>query len=95
MTKDTTSTRFKVFFENARILPEHEISELPEKKRKAVTGKQGIWVEVDCPEGACSVEKDQITLPVGGVTAKDTKGLWLRLFCPDNQCSIEESTDLP
>jgi hypothetical protein len=95
MTKDTNNTRFTVFIENTRILAEHEISQLPEEKRNAVKGKQGIWVEVDCPEGACSVEKDQITLPVGSTTSKDTKGVWLRLFCPDNQCSIEESTDLP
>lgn len=88
-------SRFKVFIENARILPENEISELPEEKRKAVIGKHGIWVEVDCPEGACSVEKDQITLPVGSISDKETKGVWLRLFCPDNQCSIDESTDLP
>lgn len=88
-------TRFKVFIENARLLPEQEISELPDEKRNAVTGKEGIWVEVDCPEGACSVDKDQITLPVSGVNTKDTKGIWLRLFCPDNQCSIDESTDLP
>jgi hypothetical protein len=88
-------TRFTVFIENARILPEHEISELPEEKRTSVKGKQGIWVEVDCPEGACSVEKDKITLPVGGISDKDTKGVWLRLFCPGNQCSIDESTDLP
>jgi hypothetical protein len=88
-------SRLKVFIENARILPEHEISELPEEKRDAVSEKQGIWVEVDCPEGACSVEKDQITLPVGTISDKDTKGIWLRLFCPDNQCAIDEITDLP
>lgn len=88
-------SRFKVFIENARILLEHEISELPEEKRKAVIGKKGIWVEVDCPEGACSVEKDKITLPVGSISDKETKGVWLRLFCPDNQCSIDESTELP
>ncbi len=87
-------SRFKVFIENARILPEHEISELPEEKQKAVIGKRGIWVEVDCPEGACSVENDQITLPVGSISDKENKGVWLRLFCPDNQCSIDESTDL-
>jgi len=88
-------TRFKVFIENARILSEHEISELPYEKRNSVTGKEGIWIEVDCPKGSCSVDKDQITLPVDGVSAKDAKGVWLRLFCPDNQCFIDESTDLP
>lgn len=95
MKKDIQENQFKVFIENARMLPEHEISELPEEKRRATAQKSGLWLEVACPEGACSAEKDKITLPVGSVASKDTKGIWLRLFCPDDQCAIQESTDIP
>ncbi len=95
MKKEIAKTRFKVFIEDARLLSEQEISRLPEEKRSGASQKQGLWVEVDCPEGTCSVDKDKITLPASGVTEKETRGVWLKLFCPDNQCAIEETTDLP
>jgi hypothetical protein len=68
---------------------------LPRDKREAVSAKAGLWIEVACPEGACSLDKNKITLPAGGVAPNETKGIWLSLFCPENQCMIEQSPDLP
>ncbi|HSL62776.1 MAG TPA: hypothetical protein VK885_13380 [Desulfotignum sp.] len=95
MKKQIQETRLKVFIENARVLPESEISGLSQKKREAVSGKTGLWLEVECPEGACSLEKNTITLPAGGVIPNETKGLWLNLFCPENQCEVLEGSQVP
>lgn len=95
MKKEIQRDRLKVFIQDARLLSEAELAGLPAEKRQAVIGKNGLWIEVACPEGACSLEKDRITLPAGGVVSKETKGLWLSLFCPENECLIEQSTDLP
>jgi hypothetical protein len=94
MTQTIQETRLKVFIENARVLSERDVSNLPEEKRAAVAGKPGLWLEVDCPDGSCSLEKNTITLPAGGVTPKDTNGLWLNLFCPDNQCEVQQGSQL-
>ncbi|MGA6925296.1 MAG: hypothetical protein WBY88_06415 [Desulfosarcina sp.] len=95
MKKEIVKDRLKVFIEDARLLSDVEQAELPQEKREAVSGKTGLWLEVACPEGACSLDKTKITLPAGGVVPKEAKGLWLSLFCPENQCSIDQSTDLP
>ena len=95
MEKKVNTDRLKVFIENARLIPAEEIALLPSDKHDAVEGKAGLWIEVDCPEGACSIDKSKITLPAGGVVSRETKGLWLNLFCPEDQCMVTESTDLP
>lgn len=95
MKRGIQKERLTVFIEDARLISENEIGSLPREKREAVSEKTGLWIEVACPEGACSLEKDKITLPAGGVVPKETKGLWLSLFCPENQCILEQSTDLP
>ncbi len=95
MKREIQRDRLKVFIEDARLLSEAEQAGLPMEKRQAVSGKKGIWIEVSCPEGACSLERDKITLPAGGVVPKEAKGIWLSLFCPENECLIEQSTDLP
>ncbi len=95
MKKEIKKNRLKVFIENARLVSADEVSALPVEKREAVKDKNGLWIEVQCPEGACSVDKDKITLPAGGIVPKETKGIWLNLFCPENQCTIESYTDLP
>jgi hypothetical protein len=94
MKKEIKNTRLKVFIENARLLSEDERAALPSEKRAAASGKAGVWIEVACPDGACSLEEGKVTLPAGGVTSKETKekGLWLNLFCPDDQCVIEQGT---
>jgi hypothetical protein len=60
-----------------RLLSDREQVDLPREKRESVSGKAGLWIEVGCPEGACSLDKNKITLPAGGVVSKVTKGLWL------------------
>ena len=95
MKNEIRENRLKVFIENARLVSMDEVSTLPVEKRESVTGKKGIWIEVQCPEGSCSIDKDKIVLPAGGVIPKESKGLWLSLFCPENQCELKEYTDLP
>jgi hypothetical protein len=95
MKKEIKENRLKVFIENARLISADELAGLPVEKREAVAGKTGLWIEVQCPEGSCSIDKDKITLPAGGIVSKEAKGIWLSLFCPENQCSIEQYSDLP
>ncbi|HSO20052.1 MAG TPA: hypothetical protein VLT88_11360, partial [Desulfosarcina sp.] len=68
MKKEINSSRLKVFVEDARLIGEAEMDAIPSDKRASVAGKSGIWIEVACPEGACSLDKDRITLPAAGVT---------------------------
>lgn len=63
MKKDIKETRLKVFFENARIVPETELSDLSAEKREAVAGKSGVWFEVACPDGSCSLDQNKFTRP--------------------------------
>lgn len=95
MKREIKKDRLTVFIEDARLISTEEQAKLPADKREAAAGKVGLWIEVACPDGACSLDKSKITLPAGGVVPKEAKGLWLSLFCPENQCSIEQSTDLP
>ncbi|RJQ68539.1 MAG: hypothetical protein C4519_22945 [Desulfobacteraceae bacterium] len=93
--REIQKDRLKVFIEDARLLSEEEKAGLPLEKREAAAGKTGLWIEVGCPAGACSLEGDKITLPAGGVAPREAKGIWLSLFCPEDRCMIEQSTDLP
>lgn len=95
MKREIKNDRLKVFIEDARLMSGDEQAVLPPDKREAASGKSGLWIEVPCPEGACSLKNNKITLPAGGVAPKETKGIWLSLFCPENQCMIAQSTDLP
>jgi hypothetical protein len=87
--------RLKVFIPEARVLTEDEKAVLPRDKKEAVASKPGLWIEVLCPEGACSQEGDRITLPSGAAETGGVKGIWLNVFCPDNQCELRSYTDLP
>ena len=97
MKREFKEGRLKVFLPDARPLTAEEISQLPREKQAAATaaGKQGLWIEVPCPENACSTEGDKITLPAGGVVGGEKKGLWLNLFCPEDQCMFEQPSALP
>jgi hypothetical protein len=93
---DVKSARLKVFLPGARVLEASEIEAMPEgKKASASAAGTGIWVEVPCPQDACSAEGDRITIPAHGVSPEETKGTWLSLFCPEGQCMFEEGTDVP
>jgi hypothetical protein len=98
MSQSISSDRIKVYLQNTRLLSAEECANLPAAKRKAAeaSGKSGIWVEVACPEGACTAGSGTITIPAGVVNGETKKkGVWLNLFCPDDQCVIEQGTDLP
>ena len=94
--QEVKETRFKAFLPDARILSEEEINMLPDEKKAAVKSDagKGMWVEISCPEGSCSKEKDRITIPAKGFTSEEKKGVWLNLFCPEDQCVVEDPSDL-
>jgi hypothetical protein len=93
--QDISSARLRVFLDDARVLTQEEIRGLPAEKQKAASGKKGIWVEVTCPDDACSVDGSKITIPAHGVGKSETKGVWLSLFCPENQCELEQASQVP
>lgn len=97
MKREFKEGRLKVFLTDARLLSAEEISQLPKKKQAAAkaAGRQGLWIEVPCPQNACSAEGDKITLPAGGIVGGEKKGLWLSLFCPEDRCLFEQPTALP
>ena len=97
MKREFKEGRLKVFITGARLLSAEEVSQLPEEKQSAAAaaGDQGLWIEVPCPENACSTEGDKITLPAGGIVGGEKKGLWLNLFCPEDQCVLEQPSALP
>lgn len=86
--------RFKFFLPDARQLDADEIEKLPAEKRKAVeaAGKEGIWLEIKCPDDSCLDSEGRITLTP---RQSEDKGIILDLFCPDDSCEIVQSTDLP
>jgi len=88
--------QFKFFLPNARLLSENEIEDLPAEKKKyaANSGGNGIWLEINCPDGSCLDSHGRITLPTSKSDEKG-KGTFVELFCPEDSCEILQSTDLP
>ena len=84
----------KFFLPDARVLSESEIDSLPAEKVQSVkaAGKEGFWLEINCPDGSCLDADGKITLPVQ--KSKD-EGIFLDLFCPEGSCEILQGTDLP
>jgi hypothetical protein len=84
------------YFPNARVLGTHEVAALPAEKKKAAeaTGKSGIWLEVDCPDGSCVGKDGRVTLEAVGTEVKKDKGVWLNVFCPEDSCLWKSGTDL-
>jgi hypothetical protein len=95
MNASDANARFTFFFPGARILSDQERASLPEEKKQAAAeaGKEGVWLEVDCPDRSC-IEEGKIVIPAAA-TAAEGEGYWLNLFCPENSCKISEMTDLP
>jgi hypothetical protein len=85
------------FFPEARVLTDDEISKLsPDKKATAEkAGQNGLWLEIDCPDGSCLDDKGQITITLPEFRSTDEKGIWLNIFCPEKSCEILQSTDAP
>jgi len=72
------------------------VAALPENKRKAAarSGREGLWLEVRCPGGACVGRDGKVSLEAAGAPAPADKGLWLNLFCPEDSCLLKSGTDL-
>lgn len=97
MEEKKTINKMILYFPDARVLTEDEISKLsPEKKETAAeSNKEGLWLEIDCPDGTCLDEKGQITIPSPEIQTTGKKGTWLNFFCPERSCEILQSTDAP
>ena len=92
-----SKTRFTFFFPDARILNEAEIAAIPTEKKKAAEAdkKEGVWLEIYCPDASCVRDDGRITIPAEGAESAEIKGIWLNLFCPEESCELNEMTDLP
>ncbi len=88
--------RLTFYFPNARALSGSEIAALPEEKKKSAeaAGKNGVWLEVPCPDGSCVAKDGTVTLQAAGIEGKKDKGLWLNVFCPEDSCLWKGGTDL-
>ena len=91
-----TTSHFKFFLPNARLLDNSEIANLPPEKRKvAESGRQkGVWIEIACPDESCIDEDGNITITTRGLDSASNKGIFLSLFCPDDSCEVTETTQL-
>ena len=94
---ENDNVRFKFFLPDARVLSADEITALPADKKTAAqaTGKEGLWIEIYCPDTSCLDEKGHISIPSTGKATEKEKGTWLKLFCPEGQCEITQSSGLP
>jgi hypothetical protein len=90
-------TSFTFFFPGSRLLNSAEISVLPEDKRKAAkdSGRDGVWLEVPCPNGACMKKEGKVVLEAVTGGHKEEKGIWLNVFCPEDSCLWRGGTELP
>ena len=97
MALKVSETRFTFFFPDARVLNEAEIAAIPTEKKEAAESdkKEGIWLEIYCPDGSCVSNDGRITIPAVGAESAEAKGFWLNLFCPEGSCELNQMTDLP
>ena len=97
MADKETSSRFTFFFPDARILSEAEVAALPAEKKQAaeIAEKEGVWLEIYCPDASCLNADGRITIPAAGAESMEKKGIWLNLFCPEGSCELTEGTNLP
>jgi hypothetical protein len=93
----TDKNRLTFYFPNARALNSGEVAALPDEKRKSAeaAGRDGVWLEVDCPEGSCVGKDGKVTLPAAGIEGRKDKGIWLNVFCPEDSCLWKGGTELP
>ena len=85
--------RFQFFLPDARLLTEREVERLAADRAHAdASGKNGLWIEIPCPDRSCLDANGKLTIPSGQAQGK---GTWLNVFCPENICEIVQSTDLP
>jgi hypothetical protein len=97
MAKNKNISKFTFFCPGARVLNQDEISSLsPEKKEAAEkAGKEGLWLEIECPDATCLDDSGRVMIPTAETETKGKKGVWLNLFCPEGSCEVHESTEIP
>jgi hypothetical protein len=85
------------FLPEARVLTDDEISKLsPDKKATAEKmGQNGLWLEMDCPDGTCMDDSGRVIIPSSEIQPTGKNGMWLNIFCPERSCEILQSTDAP
>jgi hypothetical protein len=95
--KGTTTSRFRFFLPQARILEQDEIADLPPEELKSAesSGQKGLWLEIICPGESCIDDEGNINIPAKGTDMSAKKGVFLNLFCPEGSCKVFQSTDLP
>ena len=89
--------RVKFFLPDARLLDKNEIEDMMRADRippTAAAGKDGLWLEMKCPDQSCLDDEGRITLP-NQEQGSPNKGIFLKLFCPEGNCEIVQSTDVP
>ncbi len=88
--------RFTFFFPQAKVLSSADVAALPADKKKAAeaAAKEGVWLEVHCPDESCIGKDGKITLQAAGVPGKSDKGLWLNVFCPEDSCLWKGGSEL-
>lgn len=91
---DQNSFRFQFFLPEARVMSDQEVAALPADKIRTSTasGKNGLWIEVSCPDRSCLTADGKLTIPTEQSAGK---GIFLNMFCPEGACEIVESTDVP
>lgn len=97
MTNGDSDTRFTFFLPNARVLKDDEIAAIPTERKQAAEQdkKEGVWLELYCPDASCVGDDGRITIPAVGTEPVKKKGIWLNLFCPEGSCELKQPTDLP
>jgi hypothetical protein len=90
-------TSFTFFLPGSRLLSSAEISDLSKEKRKAAeaSGREGVWLEVPCPDGSCRKKKGKIVLEAVSAGHEEDHGVWLNMFCPEDSCLWKGGTELP
>lgn len=89
------TNKLKVFVPNARNLTTGEIMGIPEESKEHIKEtRNGVWLEVDCPDRDCVIEEGKIALHVICARDKESESLWMRLFCPEDRCLGKQATDV-
>lgn len=87
--------RFTFYFPGLRLLSNAEIEALPEEKRKAASGRPGVWLDVPCPRDACVQGDGKICIDALPAARQGDRGVWMNIFCPEDSCLFNSGTDLP
>src|SRR3989339_1457625 len=87
--------KLKVFVPNARNLTAEEVANIPEQGKEHIKEtRNGVWLEVNCPDRDCVIEEGKIALHVICARDKESESLWMRLFCPEDRCFANQPTNV-